>query len=167
MNDEERRRQKDAQTQRQIQEAKKMRDEIVKAQEVAQVNEKKLQKAATSRNPSITAAAAVAVAGKRADEYEKQAQNLQADQAAKLAKLAREQSRAEREQSRAEREQSRAESRAEIMKKEEEELNDFFFRGFGGRTSKKRHVNIKNKYNKKKKYTKRRRTRKSKKVYKK
>jgi hypothetical protein len=160
MNDEERRRQKDAQTQRQIQEAKKMRDEIVKAQEVAQVNEKKLQKAATSRNPSITAAAAVAVAGKRADEYEKQAQNLQADQAAKLAKLAREQSRAEREQ-------SRAESRAEIMKKEEEELNDFFFRGFGGRTSKKRHVNIKNKYNKKKKYTKRRRTRKSKKVYKK
>jgi hypothetical protein len=49
------------------------------------------------------------------------------------------------------------------MKKKEEDLNDMFFRSFGGRMSKKRHINVKKKYKKDIKYTKRRRTRKSKK----
>ena len=151
-----------------------MSDERLEAQKVAQKDAERLQISIKSKDPSIAAAAFVAVAEKNADKYDNQAQNLQAEQAAELAKLARkqlEQLRAERKQSRAEREQSKKQLieqlREQSRKEEETELNDWFFKSFGGRTSKKRHINIKNKYNKKRKITKRRRTRKSKKVYKK
>ncbi len=142
---------KNEQTRLQIQQAKKMLDERKNAQKVVvEENERirELQRNKLKKNSALAIALAVANAEKNAENYEKQAENIQAEEAAKLAELARQQV---------------IDERKKRKKQKEEELNDMFFRSFGGRTSKKRDTNLKNKYKKDIKYTKRRRMRKSKK----
>jgi hypothetical protein len=145
---------KNKQTRLQIQQAKKMLNERKTAKTVVAEENERLERLRLREiqenkfNTSLAIALELANAEKNAEKYEKQADIIQAEEAAKLAELARQQV---------------IDERKKRKKQKEEELNDMFFKSFGGRTSKKRDTNLKNKYKKDIKYTKRRRMRKSKK----
>jgi hypothetical protein len=145
---------KNKQTRLQIYQAKKMLNERKTAKKVVAEENERLERLRLREiqenkfNTSLAIALELANAEKNAEKYEKQADIIQAEEAAKLAELARQQV---------------IDERKKRKKQKEEELNDMFFKSFGGRTSKKRDTNLKNKYKKDIKYTKRRRMRKSKK----